>query len=86
VITLQVTIGAAATRASTLDLYASTIIVTASGTDYIGGPNVTTANGIKLSSTPLVIQTSSARGMSLKDMYFAGTLNDTVNIAYEPSM
>ncbi len=85
-ITLQVTIGAAATAATTLDLYASTLVMECSGTDYFGGVGVTSSNGIKLSSTaPLVVTTAAPHGISLKNLYFAGTQNDTVNIAYEPA-
>lgn len=85
-ITLQVTIGSSATPATTLDLYASTLVMTCSGTDYFGGPGVTSSNGIKLSSTtPLVVSTAAPHGISLKNLYFAGTASDTVNIAYEPA-
>lgn len=86
-ITIQVTIGSSATPATTLDLYASTLVMTCSGTaDYFGGPTVSTTNGIKLSSTtPIVVATASPHGIALKNLYFAGTASDTVNIAYEPA-
>lgn len=83
--TLTVTIGASATPATTQDLYASVMLVKASGTDYIGGPGVTSSNGVPLSTTPLVISCPAPRGIALKDTYFAGTQNDTIVIAYEPS-
>ena len=83
-ITLVVTIGASATPATTQDLYASLIILKASGTDYLGGPGVTSTTGIPVSSTtPMIISCDAIHGIALKNLYFAGTQNDTINIAYE---
>ena len=85
-ISLKVTIGASATQTTTLDLYASVLILKASGTDYMGGPGVTSSTGVPVSSTtPMIISCAAPHGMSLKNLYFVGTQNDTIVIAYEPS-
>jgi hypothetical protein len=82
-ISLTVTIGASATPATTLDLYASLVILKASGTDYLGGPGVTSTTGIPIPATPMILTCDAIHGIALKNLYFAGTQNDTIIIAYE---
>ena len=83
--TLVVTIGATATQVTTQNLYASVMVVKASGTDYLGDSTVSSTAGIPLSTTPLVIPNYTPRGIPLNSLYVSGTQNDKVIFLYEPS-
>ena len=84
---LLVTIPAGgSTAATTQDLYASTMILKASGTDYMGGSDVSSTKGVPVgTTTPTTVVCATPRGMSLKNLYFSGTNGDTIIIVYEPS-
>lgn len=82
---LAVTIGASATQVTTANIYASTIVVKASGTDYLGDNTVSATNGIPLSTTPLVIPNYTPRGIPLNSLWVSGTAADKVIFLYEAS-
>jgi len=77
--------GSGAQQITTQNIYASTIVASASGTDYIGDNTVSANNGQKLSTTPIVITTSNPRGILLSTIWAIGTGSDKVNFLYEPS-
>jgi hypothetical protein len=82
---LQITASATRAQATTQNLYASVLIITATAGNFLGDDTVTTTNGVPLSATaPLVIYAPTPRGIPLNSLWVVGATG-TANILYEPS-
>jgi len=78
--------GTSAQQVTTQNIYASTIVISGSGTDFVGDDTVSSTNGQKLSTTPFVIPCSAPRGIPLNSLWVIGAASDKINLLYEPSM
>ncbi len=83
---LTVTVGAAATQVTTNDtIYVTSMLVRASGTDYLGDNAVSATNGMPLTTTPLSLSFNTIRGSKLSQYWVSGGNGDKVTILYETS-
>lgn len=82
---LQVTIGASPVQLTTQNIYASVMLVTSSGTDYLGDDTVSSTKGIPLFGTPTIIPFNTRRGSLLSQYWVTGTSGDKVTVLYETS-
>ena len=85
---LQVAVSGTRAQITSQNLYASTIVASASAaSSFIGDNTVTTTNGQILptgTNLPLVITTTNPRGIPLNSIYVVGT-SGNANFLYEPS-
>lgn len=83
---LSVTLtGSSNQQVTTQTIYASVIVISSSGTDYLGDDTVSATNGQKLSTTPIVIPAMTPRGIPLSSLWVIGSSSDKINLLYEPS-
>jgi len=81
---LTVTIGAAATQVTTnTSIYITSMLIRASGTDYLGDSTVSSNNGLPLTTTPVGFSVNTIRGSQLSQYWVAGGNGDKVTILYE---
>ena len=83
---LTVTIGATPTQVNTnTSIYITSMLIKASGTDYLGDQPVSSTNGLPLTTTPIAFSVNTIRGSQLAQYWVSGGNGDKVTILYETS-
>ncbi len=83
---LTITIGSSATQVTTnTSIYITSMLVRASGTDYLGDNLVSATNGLPLTTTPIAFSVNTIRGSQLSQYWVSGGNGDKVTILYETS-